>query len=670
MQRHGATAGPPTELPLQHRAASIVRARDGETFDLTFSSTAAVRRWYGFERLSHTAGAVNMERAEAGLMSVLDSHRQGLDAVLGTVERAWIGNDERGHAAIRFANTTRGQEARELVDTKAVRGVSVGYTVDEMREAGRDEASGETIYEAVKWTPIEISITHSPMDASVGIGRAREGETLHPVKLRSETMTESATATATRSAPGPHDPGNTPGSADTAAGERERINAMIAFGAKYPNVGGPELAARAVQRGAAIEDLRQEINRATQSAYRERETGDRRAGASAALLTPEWRDSHAVFSFQRCLIRCARAAGLSFPGPIPRELSDGPEAEISGFDGGDRFRIPGEVLRTPYGVDGYMPRGNVGGTRALLVDSTSTGINLVGTDHLSGSFVELLRNASAVLPYATVLGDLEGDIDIPRQAAATAATWLPETTDDDMDVSQPAFDQLTAAPAEIGAAVRFSRKTLIQASPDVENLIRADLAQVIGLGLDLGALNGSGVSNEPRGVLNQPGVPVVNFGAENMGGGATWAKLLEMAATVLGENAIRVDMMREASAEGLYVGNAKTWRKLAETPKVTNDGSAGFLLGENGRIGMFPFTLSNQLPSNLNKGTYSDADLSALLFGKLSDILILLWSGIDIAVDAATQRLRRLIVATAFQDANVLIRRNESFCIAKDLTTA
>lgn len=194
-------------------------------------------------------------------------------------------------------------------------------------------------------------------------------------------------------------------------------------------------------------------------------------------------------------------------------------------------------------------------------------------------------------------------------------------------------------------------------------LIRADLASVIGLALDFGALDGSGANNEPLGVMRQPNIHAADFGPDaNNGAVPSWEDTIEMAAMVLGANAVVLDMMRETTAEAMFVGNAATWKRLVTTPKVRGDGSAGFLLSERGRTGPFGFTLSNQMPSDLDKGTHMDSDLSAFLFGKLSDIFVLLWSGVDIEVDAATNRLRRLVTVSAFQDPAVLVRHPESFC--------
>ena len=656
----------PTELPVQRREATLTRAKDGDAYDLTFSSELAVRRWYGFERLSHAPGAANLERAEAGMVNVLDSHAPGLQAVLGRVQRAWIGNDRRGHAIVGFADTERGREARQLVDSGMVRGVSVGYSIDQMREAGTDEASGEPIYEAARWTVVEVSLTHSPMDASVGVGRAREGERTYPVSWseRMDNANPQGGATATRSEPAPA-PAPAP---DPAKAERDRIAAMVAYGRKYPEVDGPALAARAIEAGQGINELMAAINAASHADYKEREEGTRR---SAVPITNEWRDTHATFSFQRAIIQCCKSAGIGFDRAIPRVLSDGPEREIAGYEGGDRFRIPGDVLRTPYAIEGYAPRRGamVGGTRALLVDSGTNAVNLVADDYLAGSFIELLRNASAIMPYVTTLSDLVGDIEIPRQTSAATAEWLPETSASDMATSEPDFDQLPASPKEVGSAVRFSRKTLIQASPDIEMLVRSDLASVISLALDYGALDGTGANNQPLGVMRQPNIHDASFGADaNNGAAPSWANVIEMAAMVLGANAISLDPMRESTGAGLFVGNAATWKKLTTTPKVTGDGSAGFLL-DGGRIGPFGLSMSNQLAGNLTKGTHTDADLSAFLFGKLSDILVLLWSGVDIEVDAATERLRRLVTVSAFQDADVLIRHPESFAVAKDVVT-
>jgi hypothetical protein len=96
--------------PQQRRAeirAGMVNA-DHRTVTFPFSSEVSVDRWFGKEVLDHSkAATVRMDRLNAGA-PLLFNHRQ--DEVIGVVEKAWVGDDNRAHATVRFARTARAEE--------------------------------------------------------------------------------------------------------------------------------------------------------------------------------------------------------------------------------------------------------------------------------------------------------------------------------------------------------------------------------------------------------------------------------------------------------------------------------------------------------------------------------------------------------------------------------
>ena len=48
---------------------------------------------------------------------------------------------------------------------------------------------------------------------------------------------------------------------------------------------------------------------------------------------------------------------------------------------------------------------------------------LIGEDFRGGDFIDVLRNNSAVMPMATMLNGLTGDVKIPRKSAASTARF-------------------------------------------------------------------------------------------------------------------------------------------------------------------------------------------------------------------------------------------------------
>jgi len=156
---------------------------EARTVDLTFSSEARVPRFYGTEILSHKRGAGNLDRLNNGA-PLLFNHN--MDDVIGVVENASIGDDKRGHAKVRFANTPRGNEVLGMVQDKILRNVSFMYSVDDID----DSTPGDFL--VTSWAGMEISICTVPADATVGVGRAAERFVEHGVRIASETIADAA----------------------------------------------------------------------------------------------------------------------------------------------------------------------------------------------------------------------------------------------------------------------------------------------------------------------------------------------------------------------------------------------------------------------------------------------------------------------------------------------
>ena len=150
---------------------------DGESreVELSFSSEEPYERWFGTEILDHSEGCVNLKRLQE-IGCVLFNHDR--DYVLGKVIEAWVEN-RRGKAKIRFDEDAEAEKIFRKVMSGTLKGVSVGYTIDnwEKVEQGKKSIDGRfegECYIATRWMPTEISIVSVPADESVGVGRSAE----------------------------------------------------------------------------------------------------------------------------------------------------------------------------------------------------------------------------------------------------------------------------------------------------------------------------------------------------------------------------------------------------------------------------------------------------------------------------------------------------------------
>jgi len=141
---------------------------------LAFSSEAPVDRVFGVEVLDHGDGAINNSFIGSGRAPLLVDH--DMTDQVGVVEQISLGADRVARAVVRFGRSARAEEIYQDVQDGIRANVSVGYVIDEMVLDG--ERDGREVYRATRWTPLEISIVSIPADASVGVGRALDAQTI------------------------------------------------------------------------------------------------------------------------------------------------------------------------------------------------------------------------------------------------------------------------------------------------------------------------------------------------------------------------------------------------------------------------------------------------------------------------------------------------------------
>jgi HK97 family phage major capsid protein len=301
-------------------------------------------------------------------------------------------------------------------------------------------------------------------------------------------------------------------------------------------------------------------------------------------------------------------------------------------------------------------------TRDLSVGTDSAGGYMVATDLLGGSFIEMQRNAMIVVGLgATVMTGLQGDISIPKQSGGATAYWVAEAGAP--TESQQTLAQVQLAPKTVGAYTDYSRKLLLQSSIDVEWFVRSDLAKVLGLAVDLAAINGSGSSNQPLGVMQTSGIGAVAGGTN----GATpdWDDIVALETAVATDNA--------AVGQLAYLTNSKVRGTLKTVEKASNTAQFIFETPARAEEGFgfmngYRCGISNQVPSDLTKGSSSGV-CSAIIFGNWNDLLIGQWSSIDIIVDPYTYSTSGTVRIVAMQDVDVAVRHAESFSAMKDALT-
>jgi hypothetical protein len=120
--------------------------------------------WEGqyYEELSLDPAHVDMTRLQSGAPLLASHNSQGLDDVIGVVERAWLEGNE-GKALVRFSDDPKSDLIFQKVKTGILRNVSVGYSVSQYTDVSGPKDKVPT-YRATHWTPAELSIVAIPFD--------------------------------------------------------------------------------------------------------------------------------------------------------------------------------------------------------------------------------------------------------------------------------------------------------------------------------------------------------------------------------------------------------------------------------------------------------------------------------------------------------------------------
>jgi HK97 family phage major capsid protein len=301
--------------------------------------------------------------------------------------------------------------------------------------------------------------------------------------------------------------------------------------------------------------------------------------------------------------------------------------------------------------------------REMNKTTATEGGNLVATDLLVDSFIEMLRNAMAVQRAgATILGDLVGDIAIPRQTGGATAYWVAESNN--VTGSTPTVDQVPMKPKTVGAYTDISRKLLKQSSIDVEAFVRRDLSTTVALAIDLASLHGAGdASNEPTGIAGTTNVGVcyaggaANNGVNVNGAALTWADIVNLETKLAVNNA---DIGTLA-----YMTNAKVRGALKQTARVSGTDSR-FIWSDDAAAPLngYPAWVTNQVSSTLSKG--GATTLSAMFHGNWADLIIGMWGMLDVLVDPYTGGKAGTVRTIVLQDVDSVLRHPESFAVILD----
>lgn len=611
---------------VQHRSVVIDQAVDVEhrTVTASVASETPIQMWSDWkEVLSHAPGAMRMGQRQKSLPLLLGHDP---DRVVGVID-AIRQEDGRTYATMRFASDEEGEKAFTRVKDRILTNVSIGYRVFK-----RSEDEEQKITTATDWEIFEVSLVAMPADASVGVYRSLSQATEKEPLMGDKNQTTAATAVQKETAPAVQVSEN-----EVRAAERARIQEIETMCRQFSI--DDNRRNDLINRGASVDEARAAIMD-TLSAQRQAPAADSKRDFDIGMSEAERRSYSLVRALNAHMTGNWREAGLE------REVS----VELARSMGRDSngFFMPTDL---PMMRDaGYY------------VGTPTQGGNLVKTDLLMGSFIDILRNKAAVMQLgATFLPGLVGKVEIPRQSGVSATQWIQETGT--VTGSNATFDKVALDMKTIAAKSFVSRNMLRQVTMSVENFVRNELATSIALAIDLAALSGSGSSSEPKGLASQTGILTVEGGTN--GAAITFDHLIDMETKVADANADGTSMA--------YLANAVTIGALKKIKDANNNYIWKPIVGASrnaipGEVNGYPVARSNQARKNLTKGTSSGV-CSEIFFGNWADLLIGEWGVLEILPNpySAAAYDNGGLEIRALQSVDIAVRHPESFCRMADV---
>jgi HK97 family phage major capsid protein len=602
-------------------------------WDVSVSSEAEIERsgWDGdfVEVLSHTEDAVDMARLRSAAPVLLEHNSRDQ---IGVVEKAYL-KDRTLRAVIRFSRSARGREVEQDVEDGIRRNISVGYLPRKMRLD--EDNNGKKKYRVTRWQPGEISVVSIPADITVGIGRASSGGELYPVEIE---PAEGGKKMAEQVKPADPKPDEKP--AIEVSGEvQARLDAAEIQRMCDANKMGHR-AKEFLEQGKTVPEVSHII-------LMERK-GDARPAGPAPEAPKKADGLDGLPEKDRRRYSYARALKIAAGVRDGTADFDGLEAEVHTHLEKNRpaaYQARGGIF-VPLDLRTIDQAWDEREKRAL--DSKTLAKGSEAVFDVPGQLIELLRNRAAVVQLgAVMLTGLSGPVAFPKQTSAMTAYWVGENPGADVTASDPGLGLVTLQPKTLQATTSYSRQLLAQATVDIENLVRNDLANIHALAIDKAALHGAGTAGEPTGIYIAPDVQAKAMTVP------TYAVLVDMIGLVADKNAtlgtlgwVTTPLMASKLLQTLMfsaAGSDTVWQGTLE-------------VGGTGTIAGYRAVSTSQVSKTLGAGAEH-----GIVFANWADLLVGLFGSLEIVVDPYAQKKRGMIEVTSFQMADLILRHGDSF---------
>jgi len=609
-------------ITLDYRAMHLDdKAIDEETRTVRVgvSSEEPVKRQFGMEVMDHTKENMNLEFLNSGRAPLLLDH--DMEKQIGVVESVELDeNARRLRASVRFGKGEQASEVFNDVVDGIRQNISVGYRVDKKVEREDDPED----YYRVATTPMEISIVSIPADQSnlVGVGRSSSETLKSTIQIKEKDMSEKIDLDAVR--------------AEAAKSASKNAKEIMTLARKHNKA---DLGEDAIGRGIDIAEFRGELLDVIGN--------DKPLDTPVTVIEQSAKEKR-TYSLGRMIQ--AQVTGDWKNAGYERELSD----EITRRTGkqSQGFYVPDFAWRS-----GVM---TTAATGAIAGENVTD--QFVPTIQRGDLFIEALRAKQVMANLGvTYLGGLTNRVRMPKIATGAAAGFVEEAGD--VSDQSPTDAGVTLQPRTLGAFATMSRLLMLESVPAIEQIVQDDLLRSIADKIEYYAINGSGSSGQPTGILNDGNVNNLDISAGTDVAALTWADITDLVKLVEEDNGVV-----NAATLG-FLTNPKVKAKMANTVKVATTDSVMLLNDPWNAIYGYKAEFTNNVPSDLDPGD-GGSDASAMIFGDFSQLMVGLFGAPSIIVDPYSGSKSGDVQISVMQEVDVALRNAISFAKTDEISTA
>lgn len=652
-------------MDLKRTFSIEARAKDEQgLIEMAISSEAPCERWFGIEVLRHTPDAVDLSWLNDGRHPLLVNHM--VENQAGVIKSAWLGEDRKLRGKAKFSRSIFGKEIEQDVGDGIRTMVSVGYEIIDVEEVKTDKQTGEQTvlrrltgdefaremraqhgehftragpaacrakgsepptYIVTRWKPFEASLVAIPADVEVGVGRA--GAAAAPKDKAKDPATGVEDSPKEQKSSKPvssevrimDDKEKQPTGAELEAARRDQI---LTLGEQYAKYVTQKDIADALRNGRSVEQFKDLVIQKMETRHTD----------TSALHIGMTQKEVKRYSLGRALV--AAVTGDWSKAGFERECSEALGKMVGRSPEG--FFLPFDTFRRDFNV----------GT------GTEAG-NLVATDLRGDLYVDALRNAMVLASMGVrILPGLTSNIDIPRKATPTSLARLTEIGS--ASETNPLTAKLTLSPKRVGGYVEVSKQALIQSAIALESMIRDDLLMSAAVELEDQVMNGNGTAPNILGIRNYTTIGSVVAGSN--GAAPAWSHFVDLESACANSNA-------EPDTLAGYVTNTKVRGKLKQTQMGTNLP----FIWQNGAqpLNGYRVGVTNNVPSNLTKGTSTTICSAAIFSSDWSMEVIGLFGAPDVIVDPYSKADTGQVKITLNQFSDGGIRQPAAFAKIVDL---